>query len=129
MSQADLFGGPEPVLKEPHIFTVSEVTRAVRGVIETAFDEVWVQGEVSNFRQQASGHQYFILKDDASQLPCVLFARGGAWRKAVPLQDGMLVQARGRLTVYEARGQYQLNVTFVQATGDGLLQAKFEALK
>ena len=108
---------------------MSEVTKAVRGVIESAFDEVWVQGEVSNFRQQSSGHQYFTLKDAASQLSCVLFARGGAWRKTVPLQDGMLVQAKGRLTVYEARGQYQLTVSLVQAAGAGLLQAKFEALK
>jgi len=129
MSQADLFGSPEPTPKGPRIFSVSEVTKAVRGVIESAFDEVWIEGEVSNFRQQASGHQYFTLKDAAAQLSCVLFARGGAWRKTVALQDGMLVQARGKLTVYEARGQYQLNVTLVQAAGAGLLQARFEALK
>ena len=125
----DLFGNPEPAPKQPRIFSVSEVTKAVRGVIESAFDEVWVQGEVSNFRLQSSGHQYFTLKDAASQLSCVLFARGAAWRKTVPLQDGMLVQAKGRLTVYEARGQYQLTVSLVQAAGAGLLQAKFEALK
>ena len=127
--EADLFGTPEPAPQKPRIFSVSDVTRAVRGVIEGAFDEVWVEGEVSNYRQQASGHQYFTLKDAAAQLSCVLFARGGAWRKTVPLQDGMLVQAKGRLTVYEARGQYQLNVSLVQAAGAGLLQAKFEALK
>jgi exodeoxyribonuclease VII large subunit len=125
----DLFATPEAAPALPRVFTVTEVTRAVRGVIESAFDEVWVRGEVSNYRQQASGHQYFTLKDEASQLACVLFARPGAWRKTVPLQDGMLVQARGRLTVYEARGQYQLNVSLVQAAGAGLLQAKFEALK
>ena len=125
----DLFGSPEPAPQKPRIFSVSEVTKAVRGVIESAFDEVWIEGEVSNFRQQASGHQYFTLKDAAAQLSCVLFARGGAWRKTVPLQDGMLVQAKGRLTVYEARGQYQLTVSLVQAAGAGLLQAKFEALK
>jgi exodeoxyribonuclease VII large subunit len=129
MSQADLFGMPEPAPQQPRVFSVSEVTKAVRGVIESAFTEVWIEGEVSNFRQQASGHQYFTLKDAASQLSCVLFARPGAWRRTVPLQDGMLVQAKGRLTVYEARGQYQLNVTLVQAAGAGLLQAKFEALK
>ena len=131
-SQPDLFGTPErptPAKAEPRIFSITEVTKAVRGVIESAFDEIWVQGEVSNFRQQSSGHQYFTLKDAASQLSCVLFARGGAWRKTVPLQDGMLVQAKGRLTVYEARGQYQLTVSLVQAAGAGLLQAKFEALK
>ena len=125
----DLFGTPDATPPQPRIFSVSEVTKAVRGVIESAFDEVWIEGEVSNFRQQASGHQYFTLKDAAAQLSCVLFARGGAWRKAVALQDGMLVQAKGRLTVYEARGQYQLNVSLVQAAGAGLLQAKFEALK
>ena len=129
MSQADLFGSPEPAPLKPRVFSVSEVTKAVRGVIESAFDEVWIEGEVSNFRQQASGHQYFTLKDAAAQLSCVFFARGGAWRKTVALQDGMLVQARGKLTVYEARGQYQLNVSLVQAAGAGLLQAKFEALK
>jgi exodeoxyribonuclease VII large subunit len=126
---ADLFATPEPAPAQPRIFSVTEVTKAVRGVLESAFDEVWVQGEVSNYRQQSSGHQYFTLKDAAAQLSCVLFARGGAWRKTVPLQDGMLVQAKGRLTVYEARGQYQLNVSIVQAAGAGLLQAKFEALK
>jgi len=125
----DLFGNPEPSPKGPRVFSVSEVTKAVRGVIESAFDEVWIEGEVSNFRQQASGHQYFTLKDAAAQLSCVLFVRGGAWRKTVALQDGLLVQARGKLTVYEARGQYQLNVSLVQAAGAGLLQAKFEALK
>ena len=131
MSQADLFGTPEPATKGPRVFSVSEVTKVVRGVIESVFDEVWIEGEVSNFRQQASGHQYFTLKDAGAQLSCVLFARGGsgAWRKTVAMQDGMLVQARGKLTVYEARGQYQLNVSLVQAAGAGLLQAKFEALK
>lgn len=117
-----------PVKKEPRIFSVAEVTRAVRGVLEAAFEEVWVEGEVSNFRQQASGHQYFTLKDADSQLSCVQFARG-TWRKAVQLADGMLVQAKGRLTVYEARGQYQLVVSLVQAAGAGALLAKFETLK
>ena len=118
----------KPAKVEPRIFSVAEVTRAVRGVLETAFDEVWVEGEVSNFRQQASGHQYFTLKDADSQLACVQFARG-SWRKAVQLSDGMLVQAKGRLTVYEARGQYQLVVSLVQAAGEGALLAKYEMLK
>jgi exodeoxyribonuclease VII large subunit len=113
----------------PQVFSVSEVTRVVRGVIESALGVVWVEGEVSNYRKQASGHQYFTLKDAQSQLSCVLFSRGGSWRKQVPLADGMQVQVRGALTVYEARGQYQLNVQLVQAGGAGLLQAKFEALK
>jgi exodeoxyribonuclease VII large subunit len=115
---------------EPRVFTVSEITKAVRAVVEECFDEVWVGGEVSNHRRQPSGHQYFTLKDEKCQLSCVLFARPGLWSsRQVPLADGMQVQVRGRLTVYEARGQYQLAVSVVQAAGAGLLAARFEALK
>lgn len=100
-------------------------------VIEQCFaSEIVVEGEVSNYRKQSSGHQYFTLKDAQSQLPCVMFARPGVWRRqSVPLEDGMQIRARGRLTVYEARGQYQLSVQQVEPAGAGMLQAKFEALK
>ncbi len=127
----DLFGHTAPVSEEPRVFSVTEITRAVRSALEEQVGVVWVEGEISNYRKQASGHQYFTLKDAGSQLACVLFAArgGGAWRKQVPLGDGMQVQVRGALTVYEARGQYQLNVQVVQAGGAGILQAKFEALK
>ncbi len=128
----DLFSlstGPAPEVK-PRVFSVGDVTRAIRSVIEGAFVEVWVEGEVSNYRQQASGHQYFTLKDAESQLACVMFARPGMWKKStVQIRDGMLVQAKGRITVYEARGQYQLNVSSIQQAGAGQLQARFEALK
>jgi len=113
----------------PHVHTVTELTRTLRELLETGIGFVWVEGEVSNYRKQASGHQYFTLKDAQCQLPCVLFARPGSWRKVIPLSDGMQVQVRGAMTVYEARGQYQLNVQLGQAAGAGLLQAKFEALK
>lgn len=125
----DLFGTPEPPRDEPRVFSVSEITRTVRAVLEDEIGTVWVEGEVSNYRKQASGHQYFTLKDAQAQLACVWFARGGSRLKQVALADGMQVQVRGALTVYEARGQYQLNVQLVQAGGAGLLQAKFEALK
>jgi exodeoxyribonuclease VII large subunit len=124
----DMLGGSEEP-QEPRVLTVSEVTKAVRAVIEHAIGQVWVKGEVSNYRRQSSGHQYFTLKDETSQLPCVLFARPGMWRKEVAITDGMCVQVRGMLTVYEARGQYQLSVQLIQASGAGLLQAKFDALK
>jgi exodeoxyribonuclease VII large subunit len=118
---------------EPRVFSVSEITQVVRSLLEEELGQVWVKGEISNYRKQASGHQYFTLKDDGGQLQCVLFApRGGnPWRKPVSpaLADGMCVIARGMLTVYEARGQYQLNVQSVQLAGAGLLQQKFEALK
>ena len=114
---------------EPHILTVTEVIRQVRGLIEEAVGDIWVEGEVSNLRRQASGHQYFTLKDERAQLSCVLFYRPGLRHASVPLEEGMLIHAHGTMTVYEARGQYQLNVRLVQAAGAGLLAAKFEALK
>ncbi len=127
----DLFATPAPPASEPHVFSVTELTRTVRAILEETVGSVWVEGEVSNYRKQPSGHQYFTLKDAGAQIPCVWFAaRGGAaWRKQTPLADGMQVQVRGTMTVYEARGQYQLNVQVVQAAGAGLLQAKFDALK
>lgn len=126
------FFNPDAALEpaEVHVFSVSELTKMVRSVIEQVFvREVTVEGEISNYRKQSSGHQYFTLKDAQSQLTCVLFARPGAWRRQVPLEDGMQVKVRGRLTVYEARGQYQMTVQQVEPAGAGMLQAKFEALK
>lgn len=127
MMDVDLFGAATAVSSK--VLTVTEVTRSVRDAIELRLAEIWVQGELCNYRRQASGHQYFTLKDDRSQLPCVLFSRPGLRRRVVTLSDGMLVQAHGVVTVYEARGQYQLNVDVVQPAGGGLLQATFEALK
>lgn len=120
---------PNMLTTGPRILTVTEVTRAVREVIEGVIGEVWVEGEVCNHRKQASGHQYFTLKDDRCQLPCVLFYRPGLRHAAPPLSNGMQVHIRGNMTVYEARGQYQMNVSLVMAAGAGLLAAKFEALK
>lgn len=110
------------------IFTVGELTRQIRGTLETKFRGVWVQGEISNYKLHPSGHQYFTLKDQRAQISCVI------WRDTIapprqPLVDGTQVQVYGTVTVFEARGQYQLNVQILQPRGVGLLQAKFEALK
>jgi exodeoxyribonuclease VII large subunit len=110
------------------VFTVTELTRSIRGTLETKFGAVWVQGEVSNYRPHPSGHQYFTLKDQRAQIACVI------WRDTMlpprqPLTDGAQVQVYGTVTVFEARGQYQLNVQILQPRGVGILQAKFEALK
>jgi exodeoxyribonuclease VII large subunit len=114
----------------PKALTVTELTRSIRSLLEAKIGRVWVEGEISNYRKQASGHQYFTLKDDRSQLPCVLFnSRGAPVTVTTPLVDGLCVQAFGELTVYEARGQYQLIVEVVQPRGLGALQARFEALK
>src|ERR1041384_1336117 len=110
------------------VFTVGELTRQIRGTLETKFRSVWVQGEISNYKLHPSGHQYFTLKDQRAQIGCVV------WRDTIapprqPLVDGTQVQVYGTVTVFEARGQYQLNVQILQPRGVGLLQAKFEALK
>jgi exodeoxyribonuclease VII large subunit len=111
------------------ILTVSELTRVVREILEGRIGEVWVEGEISNLRKQSSGHHYFTLKDDRAQIACVMFARSYGAQSRIALVDGMQVQAYGLVTVYEARGQYQLIVQLIQPRGLGLLQAKFEALK
>jgi exodeoxyribonuclease VII large subunit len=111
------------------VLSVTELTRHVRDILESRLGEVWVEGEISNYRKQSSGHHYFTLKDDRAQLACVMFARAYSARSGLILKDGLQVQTFGRLTVYEARGQYQLVVELVQTRGQGLLQAKFEALK
>ena len=110
------------------VYTVSELTREVRQLIEDQFGEVWIEGEISNHRHHSSGHHYFTLKDAGAQLSCVMF-RGNARHLQVPLDNGQQIQACGDVSVYEARGQYQLIVKVVQPKGFGALQAKFEALK
>ncbi len=110
------------------VFTVAELTRQIRGTLETKFGAVWVQGEISNYRPQPSGHRYFTLKDQRAAISCVIF-RNTLPPDAPPVADGAQVQVYGNVTVFEARGQYQLNVQILQTRGAGLLQAKFEALK
>jgi exodeoxyribonuclease VII large subunit len=110
------------------IFTVSELTALVKEQLETAFDDIWVEGEVSNLRCPPSGHLYFSLKDRSGQLRAVCFRRGGRRLKFVPA-DGRAVLARGHLTVYEPRGDYQLIVDYLEPVGLGALQAAFEQLK
>src|SRR6058998_3871974 len=110
------------------VFTVGELTRQIRSTLETKFRAVWVQGEISNYKLQPSGHQYFTLKDQRAQISCII------WRDTMaplrkPLADGAQLQVYGTVTVFEARGQYQLNVQILQPRGVGVLQAKFEALK
>src|SRR4051812_28310048 len=110
------------------VFTVAELTRQIRGTLETRFGAVWVQGEISNYRLQPSGHRYFTLKDQRAAISCVVF-RNTLPPSAPAIADGAQVQVYGNVTVFEARGQYQLNVQILQTRGAGLLQAKFEALK
>jgi exodeoxyribonuclease VII large subunit len=110
------------------VLSVSELTRSIRGTLETKFGAVWVQGEVSNYKLHPSGHQYFTLKDARAQIACVIFRNTMAPLRQ-PLADGAQVQIYANVSVFEARGQYQLSVQIIQPRGLGVLQAKFEALK
>jgi len=109
-------------------YTVSEITRRIKGLLETSLPTVWVQGEISNFTWHSSGHLYFTLKDEYSQLRCVMW-RERSQRLFFTPQNGMKVLAQGDITVYERAGQYQLTVRQLQPAGIGELELAFEQLK
>ncbi len=119
--EIELDGGPRPE-------SVTEFTRRVKTVLEKEIRPGWVRGEVSNLRAQGSGHFYFSLKDAGAQVSAVMF-RGDAAKQTVKLRDGMQVIVYGEISVYEARGNYQLLVRVIIEDGVGRLQREFEALK
>ena len=113
---------------ERRIYSVADLTAVVRELLEGAFPDAWVSGEISNARRAPSGHWYFTLKDDRAQLRCVCFRQDALYLKIKP-RDGIAVIARGRVGVYEARGEYQLYVEVIEPQGVGALQLTFERLK
>ena len=127
-SQWDFSGELFPTQELRRVLTVSEITGNVRRLIEERVGAVWVTGEITNLRAQSSGHIYFSLKDAGAQLACVCF-RDSARASRQFLQDGRKVVLQGDMTVYEARGQYQLIVSSVELEGVGALQMAFEKLK
>src|ERR687885_387525 len=108
--------------------SVSELTAAVRGAIENRFSSVWVEGEISNFKAAQSGHWYFTIKDEWSQIRATCF-RGVNGRIRFRPSDGLQVRARGRLTVYEPRGEYELMVEALDPVGAGALRVAFEQMR
>src|SRR5262245_9833226 len=112
----------------PAVLSVSELTAQLKGVVEDTFTGVAVEGEISNCRPWSSGHIYFTLKDDYAQLRAVMFRMQARQLKFRP-EDGMRVVARGRLSVYEVKGDYQLVCDAMEPHGLGALQAAFEQLK
>lgn len=108
--------------------TVSQLTRKIRGHIENSFFDVWVKGEISNFRKPVSGHGYFILKDSTAQLRAVMF-RNQLSKVKFDVKDGMEILLHGQVTVYEQRGEYQLVADNMEPVGVGALQLAFEQLK
>src|SRR5579872_3638430 len=115
-------------LPERRVYTVSEVNAAIRGILDREFPDVWIAGEISGTKLAASGHYYFTLKERDAQLRCVCFRSTHRYLKFKP-QDGIAVVARGRIDVFEARGEYQLLVEFLEPQGHGALQFAFEQLK
>lgn len=116
------------LFSEKIILTVSRLTSLLRGVLEENFQQVWVQGEVSNVSTPSSGHLYFSLKDSAAQVRCVMF-KGAARNLKFRLADGMALIARGRVSVYDQRGEYQLICEYLEPAGLGALQAAFQQLR
>jgi exodeoxyribonuclease VII large subunit len=110
------------------IFTVSELNSAIRSLLDGSFHDVWVAGEISGVKLAASGHYYFTLKDEQAQLRSVCFRTSARYLRFKP-QDGIAVLARGRIDVYEPRGEYQLLVEALEPRGYGALQLAFEQLK
>ncbi|MES1157701.1 MAG: exodeoxyribonuclease VII large subunit [Haliangium ochraceum] len=130
---AGLVGGaaekaPEEAPKPPRVFGVSDLVRAARLTLESRFAEVRVEGEVSGFKRSGPGHLYFSLKDDQASLDCVMYGREAA-RLRFSVEDGMCVRLRGRLTIYEGRGRFQMTVVAIEPQGAGALAVAFEQLK
>src|SRR5688572_32328347 len=116
---------PGPVRR---IYTVSELTAGIRALIETKFGEVWLEGEISNCKVWNTGHMYFTLKDGGAQIKAVMFRTAVRYLRFKP-EDGLRVVARGRVGVYEPKGEYQIVCEHMEPHGLGALQLAFDQLK
>jgi exodeoxyribonuclease VII large subunit len=128
LSRPDLSATESPAPPEKRIYSVRALVADIRQHTESAYANIWVEGEISNCRPAASGHIYFTLKDGEAQLPIVLFRRQATLLRFKP-QDGLAVLVRGRISVYESRGQLQLIAETMEPRGAGALQLAFEQLK
>jgi exodeoxyribonuclease VII large subunit len=118
----------DQLLQARRPLSVSELTARIKILLEGEFIELWVEGEVSNYRRHTSGHWYFTLKDEGAMLRCASFRMQNRLIRFAP-EDGLMVRAHGRLSLYEARGEYQLIVEYMEPVGVGALQLGFEQLK
>lgn len=110
------------------VLTVSQLNGRARVLLEDVFSNIWVEGEISNLARPASGHVYFTLKDSGAQVRCALFRQNAA-RVRQALKDGLAVKVRGKVSLFEGRGDYQLILDTVEPAGDGALRLAFDALK
>ncbi|HOZ23338.1 MAG TPA: exodeoxyribonuclease VII large subunit, partial [Thermomonas sp.] len=114
--------------RNDHILSPSQLNTLARDLLEGAFPLVLVEGEIGNLSRPGSGHLYFTLKDARAQVRCALFKPKSQWLNFAP-REGLRVLARGRLTLYEARGDYQLILDSMEEAGEGALRRAFEELK
>ncbi|MGC2696197.1 MAG: exodeoxyribonuclease VII large subunit [Candidatus Angelobacter sp.] len=128
MSFVDQLGFTFDQAPSRRIWRVADLVSAVRTTVERGYTDVWVEGEISNFRPSESGHLYFTLKDGDAQLRIVMFRSQARLLRFRP-ESGMQVIARGRVTIYDARGELQLSAEFLEPVGAGVLQLAFEQLK
>ena len=110
------------------IYTVSELNREIKIVLEDTYPDIWVEGEISNFKTYSSGHMYFSMKDEESQVSAVIWQGIGRSFKFKP-EDGLKIIARGRVSSYPKRGEYQFLISYIEPAGKGALQLAFEQLK
>ena len=110
------------------VYTPSRLNREARMLLERGLPALWIEGEISNLSRPSSGHWYFSLKDEAAQIRCAMFRQRNLLARFTP-KDGMHVQARGRVSLYEARGDYQFILDYIEEAGEGALRRKFEVLK
>jgi exodeoxyribonuclease VII large subunit len=135
---SDLFSNldPEPAAPGPafaqpaerDIYTPSRLNREARTLLERGFPALWIEGEISNLSRPSSGHWYFSIKDESAQLRCAMFRQRNLYARFTP-RDGMHVLVRGRVSLYEARGDYQFLADSIEEAGEGALRRRFELLK
>ena len=132
--QDSWFDSPSPPVSTPtvpparEVFTISRLNREARSLLERGLGSVWLEGEISNLSRPSSGHWYFSLKDEAAQVRCAMFRTRNLLVR-FPVKDGTQVLARGRVSLYEARGEFQVVVEHLEEAGEGILRRRFEALK
>ena len=118
---------PADVPPARDVFSISRLNREARVLLERGLGSLWLEGEVSNLSRPGSGHWYFSLKDETAQVRCAMFRQRNLLVR-FPVKDGAQVLARGRVSLYEARGEFQVVIEHIEEAGEGVLRRRFEVL-
>ena len=128
LNKSENYGLPSPRQSHKHIYTVSEITQVIKGLLEEKIGEIWLEGEISNFKAATSGHFYFSLKDQGALIWAAMFAYANKGLK-FKLEDGLKVICFGKIDVYGPSGQYKIIVERIEPKGVGAQQLAFAQLK